>query len=270
MPTHDSPQTGPGRVEGQPRLSTLRTTAGAALVAATVLLTAAAAPPGHAELDGVQRPELLITTERGQIVIQLLPAAAPQAVRHVIRLARGPLFDPRLIGEDGAGVGFYDGLVFDHARPHLEIRTSSRSPEKLFLVDAEMDAEALGLDQQRILSVAEAMDVLQRELLVAHGEAKRRGVTRPLLQEWVDRWHDSYSAEFLVGESRMRVNQALGYSYREGLDSRPVTAGAVMLVPHSPTRATARLAIALEDMPERTGRWMVIGRVLEGLDVVDR
>jgi hypothetical protein len=40
-----------------------------------------------------------------------------------------------------------------------------------------------------------------------------------------------------------------------------------MLQPVSPTSASARLSILLADIPERTGKWMVIGRVTRGIDV---
>jgi len=43
----------------------------------------------------------------------------------------------------------------------------------------------------------------------------------------------------------------------------------VALRPVSPTVASMRLSIAITDMPQRTGRWMVIGRVVEGMETAE-
>lgn len=217
------------------------------------------------------KPTLVLSTSAGTITIELYEAAAPKAVRQLAKIVKGPYFDPVVFAAESreAGRGFYDGLTFNYAQPHIEIISESREPIDQFVFETEIDAERLGLDKQLIENPAEAMNVMQRELLVEFGEKKKRGQITELLEGWLDQWYEGYRADFLVGVSRREINEALGYVYQSGLDSRPATRGSVALKPLSPTRATARLSILLADIPERTGRVMVIGDVMEGLEVAE-
>ncbi len=212
-------------------------------------------------------PHLVMATTAGQLVIELYEEAAPEAVRGIVDLVRGS-GDHMASGEgEGRSSGFYDGLVFDHCKPHIEIRTSARESEDERRLPIQLDAHALGLDATKITDTAEAMAILQNELMAANQVAKRTGWTNKTLQGWMDEWYETLSAEFLIGASMEDVNRALGYVYEEELQSKPVTMGAVTLVPVSPREASARLSITLTDMPGRTGRWMVIGTVVGGLEL---
>lgn len=214
---------------------------------------------------------LILDTVEGTIDIELFEAAAPATVQRLKRLVEGPIFNPSLVppAEDGATVGFYDGLVFGFTRPHIEIVTSTREPSSSFIFPNELDAEALGLDEQLISDPAEAMTILQRELLVVYRERKKSSSIPEQLKSLLDQWSASYTPDFLIGVSRKEINEALGYAYQKGLESRPTVKGSVLLTPISPTHSSARLSILLEDIPQRTGRWMVIGRVTHGLEVAE-
>jgi cyclophilin family peptidyl-prolyl cis-trans isomerase len=222
-----------------------------------------------------RRPVLVWTTERGRLELELFPEAAPRAVAFIARLARGPIFLPELFaaGSDTAqraeGIGFYDGLSFEHSEPRVLISTGSRPPSELFSTPTCIDAAELGLDGKVIADAAEAMEVMQRELLPEIVRHKKVGGLTPQLQAWSERWKASYQADFLVGVSRRSIQEALGYVYQAGLASLPPRRGAVALRPLSATESSARVAILLADLPDRTGRWMVIGRVVHGLEVAD-
>ncbi len=209
---------------------------------------------------------LVLATGRGPIVARLHEAAAPQAVRRLAGLAKGS--DPHLsAGQDTApAAGYYDGLTFIHTQPHIEIVTDVRESGEPVEIDAELDAVALGLDRRRIGDAGEAMDIAQRELSTTYKRLLKSGQVPPRLQQWMDKLYSTHDAAFLVGVSHQEINEALGYVYQEGLESRPVTRGALMLKPLSPSVASARLSIALVDLPQRTGRWVVVGRVVEGLE----
>ena len=213
------------------------------------------------------RPVLTLSTRLGAIEIELLEPADPEGVRKLVRLVRGPTFHPELGVEEGRPVGFYEGLAFDYTRPHVELATETRKPADLFTFATRIDAEALGLDRRLVQDAPEAMAVLQEELLPEFVSKKKRGTITPQLAEWLEEWYARQEPGFLVGVSRQRINEALGYTYERGLASPPPTRGAVALWPESRTRASARLTIFLADLPQRAGRWMVVGRVIEGLDV---
>lgn len=216
-------------------------------------------------------PCLRLETRLGAIVLRFDPAAAPGAVTAIEKLALGPLYAlDRLPNPDPArATGYFDGLSFEYARPKLELRLPVRPPAAAFTVEAELDAAALGLDQRRIADAGEAMNALQFELLPALKRPSAERRSTPRLEEWARRFEQDYDASFLVGTSRREQLESIGFRYRDGLASRPPVRGAVLLVPSSPTEATLGLSILLADHPQRLGKWVAVGEVVEGLDVAD-
>ncbi len=196
------------------------------------------------------------------MVVELYEPAAPKTLRNLVDLVKGPIQDR----ESARGDGYYDGLTFDYANPHVELRVQAHGSEDLIVFENEISASALGLHKQKIDNPGQAMDIMQRELLPAYLNGPEAGWDPSKLGPWIEQWYDRYDAEFLVGSSRQEINEALGHGYREGLASQPVSRGAVALKPHLPGRSTVRLSIILTDIPERNGQWMVIGRIVEGLD----
>lgn len=217
----------------------------------------AASAGGQPGLNEETASRLLLQTSLGTIEIELFPAAAPNAVKRLRQLVEE--------GRDAGG--FYSRLSFDFTRPHVEILTAGRHGPAAVTIPTELDAESLGLDQLLVSDNAEAMAIVQRELLVEHRKKKKSGQISDRLGELLERWYEGHSAKFLIGMSRKEINEALGYEYQTGLRSRSAKRGAVLLQPVSPTVASVRLSILLTDMPSRTGRWMVIGEVVRGLDV---
>ena len=223
------------------------------------------------ETDG-HRPFIVLTTQEGEIGIELLPKAAPSAIKRLLGLVQGPIFLPNVTQYSRVGdeVGYYDGLVFDEAVRGTYISTSVRPPSRAVLIETEIDADALGLDQLKITASEDAMFVWQREILPYQTTLPDDSLVPPMLMGWLQTWSTTFDAGFLIGVSRKEINEALGYSYRSGLDSRPVTRGAVSLEPSSPQWSTPRLTIALKRIPSQDGRRMVIGHVAEGLEIADR
>ncbi len=213
-------------------------------------------------------PHIEVETSQGDLTIRLFPEAAPDAVASLIATLASPARS-----DDDVQVARTpdpaDEITFDYTRPHIEVRTTGYAAGNP-AVPVEIDAVALGLHEQRIETVGEAMNVIQDELLPAFRRTRDTGAASPQLLRWLDAWYDGYEADFLIGTSRKEINEALGHAYRSGLESRPVTKGSVALKPASKTTASTRLSIALKDMPKRTGKWMVIGEVTQGLELVDR
>ncbi len=237
------------------------------LVAAGAPAGAAGRPSTPAESD----PCLRFVTPSGDIVLALSRAAAPQAVAAIEKLARGPILNLDVLPRPGAAraTGYFDGLAFDYARPHLEIRLPARVPAAAFTVETELDATALGLDRERVPDAGRAMDLMQMELLPALKRPNSERASTPVLEAWAKRFEANHDPVFLVGKSRQELLEAVGYRFRAGLASLPAAKGAVALVPVSPTEARLTLAILIADHPVRTGRWVVVGRVVEGLDVAE-
>lgn len=188
----------------------------------------------------------------GALVLEFDRQAAPQAVAAL---------------ESSFRDGRWQGVEIGWIRPHTEIRTAP--PTGMGEIVSELDAHALHLDAQRIADVGEAMGVIHTELEPALQRAD--AVASPQLHAWVRTWRAHFDAAFLVGTSRMQINEALGYRYAQGYASQPLRRGSVALVAAgTPGRSTFALALLLRDQPERDGRWVVVGAVHSGLELIER
>lgn len=224
-------------------------------------------PGGPCAGDAHSHPYLIMDTLSGTIEIQLYADAGPASVERFIQILRGPIFNESLFGS--VDVGYYDGLSFDYTSPMLEIRTSERQPGGMVEIPIQIDAEALGLQNEKITNIDQAMDVMQFQLIKAYNSSKGQSGRTPQLDKWLSEWFTGLNANFLMGVSRKAINEALGRGYISGLNSRPMKRGAVALKPVKLNLAGMELTIALSDLDDRTGEWMVIGEVVNGLEIAD-
>lgn len=217
-----------------------------------------------------QHPYLIITTLEGPIVIELFEGAAKTSVRKIVELVRGPVFNTDLLESSKVATegGYYDGLSFNQTHARLHITTSEPEPKGMQW-PLEIDAVALGLDQDTISSPGEAMDTWQLRLMKFYYRGDRQREMPGLFPQWLQQWNKERSADFLIGVSEQEINEAMGYVYTRGLDSRPVLKGSVVLKPATASSVTPRLRIVLQDIPAKTGQWMVIGQVVEGLALAE-
>jgi hypothetical protein len=197
--------------------------------------------------------------------------AAPESVATIETIARGPIYDlSRLPNPEPARTtGYFEGLSFDYARPHLELRLPVRFPKDAFTVATELDARSLGLEGEFLTDRGKAMEVMQFELLPAMTRPNSERMRTPTLVEWARRFEQDHDPSFLVGKTRRELLEAVGYRFQSGLNSIEPTRGTVALVPSSPDRSTLSLSILLADYPTRKGRWMVVGRIVEGLEIAE-
>lgn len=145
-----------------------------------------------------------------------------------------------------------------------------RPPVESLLVRNEIDGKSLGLHEHTIADQVEARRVFDFQVIKAQDRNKRNPTYSDQIGEWLDRYRENPNPSFMIGVSYLELNRALGYEYRDGLPSAPVTRGSVALVPGAAKNlSTPALSIALTDLPDRNGRWMVIGRVVEGLERVE-
>lgn len=229
-----------------------------ALLLAVLLLAGA----GLVRADGSLCPagddvvaSLVLATQAGSITFELYEDAAPRTVRRLVR----ELVEP----------GRYDGLTFDYTQPHVEIRTEEVPADEPVRFVNEIDAGALGLDRDKVENQGKAMDVVQRELLKAFRDRGKQLEAGSKLAGWISAWYESQDPSFLIGVSRQEILEALGHVFTEDLPSRPVSRGALALKPAEPGSSTSRITVFLTDVPNRNGRWMVIGRVVEGQPLAD-
>lgn len=192
----------------------------------------------------------VLDTDQGQLTLMLDPAAAPVAIA-----ALRQSFERQE----------WTDVPIQWVRPHTEIRTGL--PGGALPLASELSAEALGLSAIRIEDPGAAMNAIQFELEPAFLRAGAQA--SPQLREWIAAWRRDFDPGFLVGVTRLQINEALGYRYQPGHATRPARRGSVALVPDKPGSTTLALAILLRDQPKRDGCWVVIGRVESGLELVE-
>ncbi len=219
-----------------------------------------------------QTPALEIRTILGNIEIELDERAAPEAVRWIERLVRGPVFDRELTEGNPffKQFSYYDGLEFFRALRGTEVVTALRPPRHAIVTETRIDASALGLDRPFTDDGAEAMKAWQHTILPHYLNAGTEEEIHPRLVKWVQENAKSHTVDFLLKASVRQVNEVLGYRYVKGLLSRPVERGSVSLVPLNPRWSTPALHFSLRDRPDLTGKWMVVGHVVKGMDVIDQ
>lgn len=218
------------------------------LVVAAMLAACAAVAPDQ------DAGELLVVEFQiggEQVSVELDPAAAPQAVKQL---------------RESLQRGAWNGIRISWLAPNRELR--SEAPAGYLPLPAELNAEPFALDAQRIETLADAMRLMERSLEPALLRRGERAGTQ--LREWVAEWRRSFDATFLLGLNRRQINEALGYTYRTGLQSRRALRGSVALVPGEPGETTLALAFLLRDQPQRDGRWVVVGQVRSGLEALQR
>ena len=210
------------------------------------------------------QPRLEVATSAGSIEITLLLQAAPKAVAQLRLLAAEPGASANSVG------GHYDEASVDYTWPLVEIGVATlRQNDVAVRFEQEIDAEALGLDELRVESSGQAMDVWQFELAKADKKWKNSGRRPQRYLDWLTLWEQHGSADFLLGVSRKTLNELLGYRYESGLESQPARRGAVYLKTRSQREATSGLVILLSDRPQLDGQVTVVGKVTRGLDVAE-
>ncbi|MEY4642410.1 MAG: hypothetical protein RLZZ227_2404 [Pseudomonadota bacterium] len=232
--------------------------------------------PVSAEIENPANPLVVISTTRGDMLVELFPSEAPETVANFLGLAEGtkPFTDP-YTGQP-ATRPFYDGLTFHRVVADFMIQAGSPNgtleggPGYAFA--DEISARSLGLDQMTlvdadgypnpVLGIRNQEDFQQRVLVPLYAQM---GITsRASLEERVD-----------AVEQRLRsmtVKQAhelLGYRYTDTLQSRAPLRGVIAMANSGPNSNGSQFFITLADADWLTGRHTVFGKVRAGLETLD-
>ena len=231
----------------------------------------------RAAMENSNNPLVLVTTGAGNIYLEMLPAEAPANVQNFLDLAAGEVeivdrqsgrsFTPR----------YYDGMTFHRAVPGLLIQAGSPA-ENVFgnppetLID-EINANSLGLDRMPavlpdgsfnpILQIGDRED-LEELVLIPLYRAMGIGSAEEINRRQFE--IDQQLRELTVKQ----VYQNFGYRYTERFQTRPIGRGTVALANSGPNTNGPEFFIALSPAEWLNGRYTVIARVVEGMDVVER
>ncbi len=248
------------------------------------ILTAVYGLTAHANIDTAlqnmddsNNPLMLMKTSRGDVFLELFQDAAPNNVANFIGLAEAevPLLNPTT-GET-VYANYYDGLTFHRVLSGYLVQAGRQThPERGLparqLAD-EINASQLGLNQIKVLdiglkphpwlNIADKLEFEQQVLAPLYGRLNINNLVELSARE----------QEVMTQLRNLSLQQAfenLGYRFNNNLPSRRPVRGSLILANSGPNTNSAEFFIPILDAPWLTGTHTVIGKVVAGMEVVDR
>jgi cyclophilin family peptidyl-prolyl cis-trans isomerase len=231
----------------------------------------------RATMENPGNPLLLITTGAGAVYVEMLADEAPQNVANFIALAEGEIaiYDP--ISGQSFSPRYYDGMPFHRSVPELLIQAGSPTlnafgapPQPL---RDEINARALGLDRMPAVLPDGSFNP---QLQITDREELEERLLIPLYRAMgIESNREVQQRQFEIDEQLrtltvQQVYENLGYRYTERFSTRPITRGTLALANDGPDANGPEFFISVAAADWLNGRYTVIGRVVEGMDVVDR
>lgn len=228
------------------------------------------------EVESLDNPLVILSTTRGDMLLELFPREAPRTVENFLGLAEGTIpFTDAYSGEQ-TQAPFYDGLVFHRVIDGFMIQggspTGTGDGTPGYTIPDEIDAVSLGLDKMLVLDEEGYPNPV---LGVRSQEDFQQRVLLPLYQ---DLGIDSQAAlDARVAEVDRRVRamtvkeqlELLGYRFSAGLQSRAPVRGVIAMANSGPDSNGSQFFINLADTEWLLGRHTVFGKVRAGLEVLD-
>jgi len=252
-----------------PLLSVLILSAGALLAQDDAAPVAKAKP-------AVTNPIVIMKTSMGDIEIEMFKDAAPKTVANFIGLATGTkeFTDPKT--NTKVKRPYYDGLIFHRVIKNFMIQggcplgTGTGSPGYKFA--DEINAKSFGYDKKMVFANGKPAPGVpfssQREFQRAcvMPVMKKLGVTDAAGAQ-------AKEAEILAALEKMTFEEALsniGYKYDDSLASKAPKRGVIAMANSGPNTNGSQFFINLVDTDHLTCKHTVFGRVVKGMDVVDK
>ena len=195
----------------------------------------------------------VIHTDKGDLVAELFPEAAPKTVENFVKLSKD---------------GFYDGIIFHRVIPQFMAQTGD--PEGTgrggpgYKFEDEISATALGLDKMK----AGEARYYDRQIQAAAFE--KLGITS---QAELDRRKQEVMRE-IQKISDMSVEEVLelaGYSYQNNLPSIPGNKGALGMANSGPNTNGSQFFINQVDTPHLNGLHTFFGQLEpDGFEILDK
>ena len=227
-------------------------------------------------MENSQNPLVRISTSQGEIYLELFPLEAPSNVENFIALAEG---EKEFTNQDtGAPIQarYYNGMRFHRVVPGFIIQAGSPAYNALGLqvnlVDDEINANALGLNRISALNTDGSFaDVLNIQSKLGFHEA----ILTPLYsQRNITDIEAALSRQYQILETLQNLSvksvyENQGYRYDDSLQSRPIERGTVALANSGPDSNGPEFFISFVAAERLSGKYTVIGKVVEGQEVMD-
>ena len=228
-------------------------------------------------MEDTDNPLMLMKTSRGDVYLELFPAAAPRNTANFIALAEATAELSHPHTGERVTSHYYDGLSFYRVLPGYLIQAGATlSPDKAapsYQLADEINASQAGLDQIKLLdynnkahpwlNVRDKADFEKRILLPLY---RRININNQL--ELAERQYEVL--EILREMTLQQAWENQGYSYNNSLPALSPARGSLIMASSGPNSISAEFFIPVIDAPWLSGTSTVIGRIVEGMEVVDR
>ena len=228
-------------------------------------------------MEDPQNPLILISTSQGEIYLELFPLEAPSNVENFIALAEAEKEFTNPDTGELIQARYYNGMRFHRVVPGFVIQAGSPVYNPLgvqvTLLNDEINADALGLDQISALnpdgSFADVLNIESRSDFhedILTPLYSQRNITD--IEAALNRQYQVLEA--LQNLSIKAVYENQGYRYDDSRKSRPIERGTVALANSGPDSNGPEFFISLTAAASLSGKYTVIGEVVEGQEVMDR
>ena len=227
-------------------------------------------------MEDSQNPLIRISTSKGEMYLELYPLEAPNNVENFIALAEGEKEFTNLKTGEPIQSRYYNGMRFHRVVPGFIIQAGSPAINPLglqvSLLNDEINANALGLDQipalnpdgsfADVLNIESKPDFHEEILTPLYSQRNITDVEAALSRQY-------QILETLQNLSVKSVYENQGYRYDDSLESRPIERGTVALANSGPDSNGSEFFISLTAADWLWGKYTVIGKVVEGQEVMD-
>ena len=246
------------------------------LAVALSVLTASASIAQEIVKEKPANPVLLMKTNFGDVYVEMFPEEAPRTVANFMGLAMGErvFVDPET--KKKVKRPFYDGLTFHRVIKEFMIQggdpkgNGTGGPGYSF--EDEINADALGLHEQKAVKDGRPHAFLP----IRSQNDFQRTLVRPLFEKMGIRSQadlDKRMAEVQKRLAALTLKDAyenMGYRFNAKLKSRPPVKGVLAMANSGPDTNGSQFFINLVDTPWLTGKHTVFGKVVKGMDVVEK
>jgi peptidyl-prolyl cis-trans isomerase A (cyclophilin A) len=242
-----------------------------------MLLTVQPALAQEARKTDPANPVAVMKTNYGEIQIELFSKDAPKTVANFIGLAEGTKeYTDIKTGKKTKG-NFFDGVVFHRVIKGFMIQGGDPKGTGTggtgYQFEDEINATALGLDS---LKAVQKGGGVHSYLSVRSQRDFQRVILMPLYRTMGIRSQADLDAK--KDELQKKINELTvkkiyenqGYIYSSNLKSHVPKRGVIAMANSGPNTNGSQFFINLVDTPHLTGKHTVFGKVIKGMDVVDK
>lgn len=228
--------------------------------------------------ESADNPVVLLKTSHGDVHLELFPGEAPRTVRNFIDLAEGKKAwtDPKTKAQ--VKKPFYDGLTFHRVIKKFMLQGgcplgNGRGGPGYKFRD-EINGKALGLDKEMVFDPKTKQP--HRALLLRNRRDFQMRILIPLLKKMGIKDKTQFQARAKEVQKKLRALtvleafQNMGYKYTTTLKSRPPKKGNLCMANMGPNTNGSQFFINLIDTPWLNGKHTVFGKVIQGMDVVEK